>query len=1360
MVVTLLSMTAVFSAVLAVSGVSAAAERPDEAFSRLYFGIQPPVSRDAERAVELIEELLEGGRYGEAAPLIADRLESREDQLDGAGLGLRKRLVEAVQQTGGDAVRALWTVLGGAYERRLEEAATIAALRELVAAYPAEVFGVEALVSLAEAEVDRGAFATADAAYGAALAASRDAGRDELHAQLARRAEANRGRLPRKLDEPNAEIQLGETLLAARRTAERQAPASWLAAGGDARRLATATGSAPHPTRSWRIGIDPGSSEDPGSEVFASGASVAADGLLVCRVANDLLAIETTNGKRVWKVRLPSGSSSRRRDDEFTCQGISSDTRLVFAVSGSVAGRDLPRRANESNRFGRRRGHRREPNALVAFELATGGKVRWRLDGGDPGGPLEGAVFLGPPAVSECDLYALVEIEQATCLVQINAADGRVLWRQTLLRSERNEAGRLPASGVAPTVGDGLVYCPTGRGAIAAVDPLRREIAWIHYLRVNAKEAGKPRQNGLRGFRGRSWDEESEAWRQCRVVEHGGRLAVVSTALPTLEMLDSRTGELAWTVKRKGGLLLAAVTDQAVLTVDVSGVTAHAIDDGTLAWRAAIPSGLAPVGEGLLLDDGYLLPLRSGIVASISTAKGESKDRLRLIPLSPNRLNKPTQLGDLMYHQAAIYSHSATSVECYPQRAGPYSPLDEVELLLAKGNHNEAKNRLAKLPPASDRQEAKRAASARLRLLQRDPDPSLRDLAELRTIPAGSQAAATATLAEVRAAIAHGEPLRAAEAVVDLASGPAAECVLTPAPGWRAEAICLAAAALRRGVEEQPLLLSQAINSSDNERARDLATRRLERFRQAATEEQPFNELYEEPTAMNWSLKQVQATTVVEPETAVRERSTRRSRPGSQPGTISLQLTNGRGGRLDRQSWWIEPRDGSSLLVGANANGERVFSEQVSVDTNTRVSTRAVAVGERTDRLGAGCLALRLDVGYGLYDTTAERDGDRLLWSSTQRDSPEWSADKPAEGGVEAPVAIGPWGVVSITDASLVCRHTATGRRCWTRTLGSIGAGPYRVLATTDDLFVAGRGDRGIRLSAWDGSTSEASWSLPPARTWLSRAGENLLVEGRSIAGRELRLIPIAAEQRGEPLWRREVPSDTPITVTDEGLLLLLSEKSDLVAIDLHEGVVRFTTELTRATEGPVRSLRGWIHAGRLFVGLDQSNPMANRGAGVSGLDGQPLLTGGLHCLDPKSGTACWAGPARIAAMARLRTPVRDSPVLLLGRREAAESEGGEETLSLVALDPATGATLVRRHDLPAGAGPRDRALLEVRRESHAGDSLLVHLGRCWIELRPTDRPASPRPPMVASVEDPLESKPKDLSRGFDRLIKSFFDDD
>lgn len=1370
-------LVAFFSAFLALLSPATAVERDPEAFSRLYFGLQPPTNRDAERAVELVEELIARRRFGEAAPIIADQLAAAADCLDSEGRSLKTRLVGALAEVGPAGETALQAVLRGAYQRRLAEAASPADLRALVASHPPEIFGTETLVRLAEVESDRGAYAAAAVAYAFAESLERLAERDAGARRLAERATANRLRqVPdAALGDPDRDppsLLRGATAAAARDGQRLAAPANWLGPGGDPRRQAIVPGDEPIAWRAWRatLPIDPEAAD--AEPRFRTQATIAVDGVLVTRSPRGLLAFGVESGKRLWSVKFRNQAGARRDSDACASFGIASDSRRVFAVAPSGVG---PR-----DRFDRSRSSL--PNALVAYDLSSGGKLVWRLDGGDAEGLAAGARFLGPPAPSDGRLHTLAEIDQAICLVQIDAGTGEPEWVQPLMRSERNDFRAGSAVAVTPTRGERLVYCPTGRGAVVAVDPLLRRLAWVHYLEIDADAARPPRRNGWRGgFRGRVQQDDADAWRHCRVIERAGRLAVVSPASQSLQVLDAATGASVWGRKLAGAWILAAGLGDDVLTVDADRVRSHSLEDGRPRWSAPLPPGESPGGEGLLLSDRYLLPLDSGRLARIDLGDAGAAERVQPLALGLNPLEEPVALGELIAHRGAIFSRSAGSIERFDQRGGSESGLTEVDRRISAGDARGVLELLSETPTETDRRVAERRAIALLQLARDESGAGVaaRESAvvEVPRLVAGRRATAEVAVLRVRNALAEGEAGLAAEALVRLAAGPASRVVLSPESGWRVEALRLAGEAYREAADspasddtaeaaEAAESLRTALAGLSDPTERSLAAERLGPFLAQNADSTPARSLAtRSPRDDAWSLRRVTARVNTEPTVEpVTSRSTRRSRRDAAVARRRLRLTDGVGAPTVDSTWSIVPRGGTTLLVGANRWGEPLFAVEVPLNLNARSTAGEKRVGAARDRLGRGRLALRLEEGFAVYgvDGAPDRPTNRepLAWRSTRRATGGWRSVSDGFDANEEPIAIGPWGVVSLAGSTLWLRDLDSGERRWSRTLDPLGPGPYLVLAEADELHVAARGDQGARFSAWSGERSAGPWSLPPAKTWRSRVGANLLVEGRSLLGRELRLIAIAGRPDADPLWRREFPPRVLLAATAEGLLLALESGQELSAIDLRTGVERFAVTLPGAAAAPVRALRVEAIGDRLLIEVDRSNPAVDRAGGARSIGGRPLLTGELYCLDATTGASVWAAPAQVAAMSRLPTPIDPCPLILLARRQQAESEGGEPTIALAALDPRSGACVYRADALPDSEDPRAPEVCEVRLEEGPDECLQVRLGRAWLMLQPTGRPSPPGPPMAARVEDPYDRGPKSAAKGFDRLLKSIFEPD
>jgi len=1361
-----------FSGFFGVLGPSEAAETDETAFSRLYFGLQPPADREAERSVDLVLELLASGRTSEAAPLVAECLAAPEDALGTDGRSLKAKLREAIAELDPKALRTLRAVLQGSYRRRLAESTSLPAVRRLVAEGPAELFGPAGLATLAQAEEDRGAYALAAEASRRAAAAARDAGDDALASRLDARRAANLARLGQTEEAGALAREAGAAelrrYLASLSTAPRpdRAPQAWAGAAGDASRQAVAPGGLPSPWRWWRVDLPTTASADAESAYGSFTAStVAAGGLVVTATPDGLVAIDAATGKRVWRAEHAATAERRVADAPA---GLATDGRAVFTVTPSPAATrdsELP-----SSGLLRDRQTWTAPNALCAYGLATGGKLLWRLDGGDPTGPLAGAAMLGPPAASDGRLYALAERDQTICLVVLDAESGAVEWVQTLARLQRDLTTPDAVVAASPTVGPSRVYCPTGRGAVVAVDPIARQIDWTHYLSVEGS-ASPSRARGWRGFGAAGWLDDNAAWRHCRAVESEGVVVIVSPALPTLEAVDARSGRRLWFHKHDDGLALAAVTDRLVVTLERERLVARRLTDGDRLWSAPLPEGDRPAGEGLVVEDPaggarYVTPLASGRLAVVDLESSGESERVELVDLGLNPLETPPAPGDLLYHRGFLLSRSEGALECYvqPERIEP--TLREATEALAAGDYEAARRRLLAARDAAPRDQriAERLAVALLES-PGDSDPAVR-ADELLALAGGPRAEAQAALLRLDAALANDRLDRAVDEAVRLATTPAGAVVLQPTPGWRVAAARLAAgrlveseAASRAELAERVAGRLDSLGAAHADAARVwlggvLPTRRL-----------PSPVPIESPSITDWSLREVEAEVTVEDREprVVRSRRSRRRDQADRSRRLRVDISEPTPGAV--RHWRVETRNGAETLLGLNAWGEPIICEPAISDISVPEASESRDDQPPRHRQWADWLALRLDEGYAVYrvDPADRRSGP--VWTNAQPPAAAWR-DAGDGDGPEAPLAVGPWGVVGRAGRELRCRELATGALRWRRDLSErLDAAP-RVLRDSTTLYVTTGDDTdpGVRVSPWTGRADDEPYYPPAGREWLGEyGGRYLLVGGRPAGGRELRLEPI--DRASPTVWRRDLSPATRVGVSESGLLALLDEDLRLTVVDLGRGQERFTVSLSGPPEPLVRAVRLRETGGALYVEVDRSNPMVDRSAGVSAIGDTPLLTGELHRLDPRTGQSLWPRPVEVEALTLLDPAVRDCPVLLLGRRLAPESEDerAEAALALVALDPLTGASVFADHTLPAGDESRGPSPLWVQRETAASDRVVVRLGRATVRLTPTGPPAAPRPPMLAGVEDPYATRTKDardIERGFDRFLKSLFDND
>ncbi|MEO0531461.1 MAG: PQQ-binding-like beta-propeller repeat protein, partial [Planctomycetota bacterium] len=1118
------------------------------------------------------------------------------------------------------------------------------------------------------------------------------------------------------------------------REASRRAPNAWLAAGGDAQHRAAAPGDVPTPWRQWRAEI---AADDPLASVAAAtsaqttrlpaGQAIAVAGVIVTPTRDGLIAFSATSGKRLWVIDTPEDTERLVPSHG----SLSTDTRLLFAVvpsNPSQADLTQSTATPSVDAFFDSSSNTTPTNRLAAYELATGGKLRWQLDGGDPTSPAAGARFVGAPARIDSRLYAIAEREQSMVLFEIDANTGRIDWTQTLVHRERDRGGWEDEPAVTPTIHDGIVYCPTGLGAIVAVEPLRRRIEWINYLGVDEGASRPDRGQAWRGgrFDRRAWVEEPEGWRHCRVIVSDGRLVIASPAEASLQAFDSATGTRLWRHEAESGVALGTVADGLAVVVEADTVSAWRLADGEPAWSVPLPEGSRPAGEGVLFDSRFVVPLSSGRLAAVTFDRAE-RATIDLIDLATNRLSAPPSLGNLFYHAGAILSRSYGVLESYPQAGVPPDQQEAALAALGDGDVDTAITLLREALDArpGDRQVAEQLAAALVRSVDGDPNQAARVGREVGGLVTGPKATAYAAMLRLRAAKATNADRLQREAAALLA-GPAADVVLQPEVGLRIKASRLAAGRL------------EALSSRDT----------------------PYDAV--PPAGLfdnEWSLHQVAVQVNTEPKPVATGRTRRtRSDRGQKPRRVLLpvDLSNRQPGH-----WTIETRDdGTEVLVGSNTHGERAFAEELPGDYSANGKGVRSVFAVPGHRAWHQWLALKLDNGFAVYHFDAKTAGE--AWTTDDLSATPTQQELLTSGTKEAPIAVGPWGVVSLAGSTWVCRDLVTGEPLWRRELPD-GVDPSaRVLTCGDQLLLVDRSERCWRYAAWTGELLSDNERLTAPKRWRAGADGRLLVEERGVGGRRFRILDPAAADADRVLWEQAVPTTTRVLVVDR-LAALLSENLELTVIDIADATERFRVTLPGPSEPLVRAFRITERRERLLVEIDRSNPMVDRARGETPLGSKPLLTGELHCLDARTGDPLWASSAQIDGMAVLDNAATDAPVILLGNRKAPESEGeqAEATIALVVLDLASGGTLYRNDQLPAGTERSTESLVWDQYESTAGGKhLLIRAGRSWVSLQTTDAPAPPRVPMIARIEHPRPSDLQDMGRNVELFFKSFLNDE
>ncbi|TWU27112.1 PQQ enzyme repeat protein [Novipirellula galeiformis] len=446
---------------------------------------------------------------------------------------------------------------------------------------------------------------------------------------------------------------------------------------------------------------------------------------VLMRTTERLVGVDYLSGKRIWMYPWFSPHQSHQSNEiEFDAipgeddaadlltqrvwndlpyGEISSDGKRVFMVDdlgevemasfSPIMGMRGTRPADSSS------------NTLVALDLATEGKLLWRLGKGEStASTLSDAFFLGPPLPLDGRLYSLVEIAGDILLVCLDPATGEELWRQHLTAVETGGVDTDPVrrvAGATPTFHEGVLICPTGAGAMVAIDLVDRMFRWGTIFNRNDDFA--------RNMAGRGRGVETvplmQRWHNGTAIAADQTLLVTPIESDRLYGFDLVSGEALFSEKNRITMrYLAGIRDGKFFLVGTNQMSAYDAQTGTNVWTTT--SDLLTVGQnisgrGVFGEGYYLLPTTSNEIIKVSLSDGSALDR--------RQLRFP--LGNLVAAQGELMSHSPTSLAvAYGEASlGPKieqalarNPEDiqalihKAELLIQRGQRDEALTLLAR----------------------------------------------------------------------------------------------------------------------------------------------------------------------------------------------------------------------------------------------------------------------------------------------------------------------------------------------------------------------------------------------------------------------------------------------------------------------------------------------------------------------------------------------------------------------------------------------------------------------------------------------------------------------------------------
>ena len=482
----------------------------------------------------------------------------------------------------------------------------------------------------------------------------------------------------------------------------------WLMFRGNTRRNAKSGSGFPMPTARWVVPTTTTREQELSlarheKELLESDSStipvvqpIAFGNTVIIRMVDRIAAVHFESGKIEWTYPPDSSFFSSSQDsvrikDELPNEKIFSQRMWRDHIFGQMSsdGRSLfvipnPGNAGQNAYIGQvNRARLTDPlvsrslvNELIALDARRGGALQWRV-GGDTGlnePKLAGAFFLGPPLPIDGQLLAVCQRKMLIQLVALEPATGKLLWEQTLASTEKtgnvsqNKNRRL--SGVMPTCSNGLIICPTGVGALVALDMGTRAIAWGHqYAAARDRSSASIRPNfnsrmnrNLRATRDGIYDG---AWKDGGVQITRGSVLISPTDRQKLFCFDLLTGKPRWRnnetseigIPRDDSLLVGTVHNANVILVGKKRIRAVAIETGESIWATKTNEYGNPSGYGYATESHYFAPTtkRKILKVNLETGKIEGVVQTSEIP------------GNLINFRNHVISHSATQVRLHWQ---------------------------------------------------------------------------------------------------------------------------------------------------------------------------------------------------------------------------------------------------------------------------------------------------------------------------------------------------------------------------------------------------------------------------------------------------------------------------------------------------------------------------------------------------------------------------------------------------------------------------------------------------------------------------------------------------------------------
>lgn len=370
---------------------------------------------------------------------------------------------------------------------------------------------------------------------------------------------------------------------------------------------------------------------------------------LLMRTTEYLVGVDYRTGKRVWLhpwSKASEGDETREANARMSPVGgqasqlteflkqrvwndlpygqVTSDGERVYVLEGL-------KKVNPPRNFGFMGGGvvASGGNSLVALELESEGILKW-FQGvrAGPDSPLADAFFLGPPLPLEGRLYVMCELAGDILLLCLDPLTGKEIWRQQLVSSEFGTVSRdsiRRVAGAMLSYQDGVLICPTGAGAMVAVNLGDRTLRWgVNYQRNSVQTRYVQRATV-------SSDQLLKRWFTGTAMISDLSVLVTPVETDRLFGINLLTGKPLFNKQTRIDMrYLAGIRGENFFVVGPREMRAYKLADGSSVWKTKsgmFAAGQQVSGQGVFGDGFYLLPTNTQEIVQVSLEDGAVTDR-------------------------------------------------------------------------------------------------------------------------------------------------------------------------------------------------------------------------------------------------------------------------------------------------------------------------------------------------------------------------------------------------------------------------------------------------------------------------------------------------------------------------------------------------------------------------------------------------------------------------------------------------------------------------------------------------------------------------------------------------------------